>query len=106
MTLGTNHPRNHGREAQQITLNMLLRNRKVAYKVEPAGYCSGKARKTLWLTPCNWKGVILPFTNSVADLINIERGKWEARHPFDGRVLASGISETDVVRAAIEKIWN
>jgi len=48
----------------------------------------------------------LPFNASVADLVHTMRGRWEARHPFDGRVIARGVSERDVVRATIIAVWH
>ena len=104
MALGTNKTRNLGKETQIAALNLLLYSRKVAYRTTPVKSHDGLQRKALWLTP-SAKGVTLHFIGSVADLVNTARGQWEALHPFDGRVLAKGISERDVIRSTIEKIW-
>ena len=100
MTLGTSRPRNWGKESQQIALDMLIKRRRVAYRTQSAG-----DHLTLWLTPSHG-GITLPYTESVADLVNVRRGRWEARHPFDGRLLATGISLRDVVRATIQEVWH
>lgn len=105
MALGTNKTRNWGKDAQLAALNLALCSRKVAYRTLPVKSHDGLIRKALWLTP-SAKGVTLPFIESVADLVNIDRGRWEAHHPFDGRLLAIGVSERDVIRATIEKVWN
>lgn len=105
MALGTNKARNWGKDAQLAALNLALHSRKVAYRTLPMKSNDGMKRKALWLTP-SAKGVTLPFTESAADLVNIDRGRWEARHPFDGRVMAKGVSERDVIRATIEKVWH
>lgn len=106
MTLGTPRPRNWGKEAQQIALDMLLKQRKVTYALRdvksPGG---GLTHKSLWLA-ASANAITLPFTESCAELVNTRRGRWEARHPFDGRVLARGVSERDVVRSVIEAIWH
>lgn len=100
MTLGTSRPRNWGREAQECALSLMLSRRRVAYQVKPRGRLL-----ELWLTPSHG-GVTLPFMETVASLVNVRRGLWRAEHPVDGRVLASGISKRDVIRAAIQIIWN
>lgn len=46
------------------------------------------------------------FITSFAKLIHLRHGRWEALHPFDGRMLASGGSKTDVVRATMEAVCN
>jgi hypothetical protein len=48
--------------------------------------------------------ITLPFMQSCASLVHVRRGRWEAHHPFDGRLLASGVSERDVVRATIQAV--
>lgn len=100
MALGTNRTRNWGREAQEIALALLLKHRRVAYQVKPRG-----TLLELWLTPSH-NGLTLPFTETVASLVNVRRGLWHAESPFDGRVLAKGISQRDVVRATIQTVWN
>lgn len=96
MALGTSRPRNWGKESQQIALEILMEHRNVAFKVK---------RGVLFLAPSR-NGVTLPFVESVASLLNTRRGRWEARHPFDDRVLATGVSERDVVRATIQAVWH
>lgn len=104
MTLGTARARNWGKDAQLIALGMALKAARVAYQVRPVKSVIGGKRLALWLTPSH-NGVTLPFSfGSCADLVNIRRGRWEARHPFDGRVIATGVSVRDVVRAAIPKV--
>lgn len=104
MALGTNRTRNWGKDTQMAALSLLLHSRKVAYKTQEVESRDGLPHKSLWLAP-SAKGVTLPFIESAADLVNTVRGRWEARHPFDGRLLASGISERDVIRATIERVW-
>lgn len=103
MALGTRHVRNWGREAQQIALDLLLRREGVAYRLQPLKRFA-RQRFALFLAPSRG-GITLPFTESVADLVHVRRGRWEAWHPMDGRVLASGISVRDVVRATIKVVW-
>jgi len=80
---------------QIAALAITLKRAQVAYQIK-----DGK----LWITPSN--GVIqsLPFTGSCADLVHVERGRWEAHHPWDGRLLASGVSQRDVVAKTIRAI--
>lgn len=102
MALGSSRPRSWGKEAQQIALDMALKQARVAYQARPAKRVHGGLRRfVLWLAPSH-NGITLPFSfGSCADLVNVRRGRWEARHPFDGRVLATGVSKRDVVRAVI-----
>lgn len=99
MTLGTPRPRNWGKETQAAALAIAMQRGKVAYQVR-----TSKHGKTLWLAGSD-KGVTLPFIESCANLINTRRGRWEARHPFDDRLLAAGCSERDVIRATIQAVW-
>ncbi len=94
MALGSRFTRNWGREAQGAMLEMVMRDRQVAYRVRGS---------MLYLAGSN-EEITLPFS-SVAMLENVQRGRWEARHPFDGRLLATGISRRDVIRATIQKVW-
>lgn len=105
MTLGTSRPRSWGKEAQQIALDMALKRARVAYQTRPVERVLGESRRyVLWLAPSH-NGITLPFSfGSCADLVNVRRGRWEARHPFDGRVLATGVSMRDVVRAVIPAV--
>lgn len=75
-------------------LEMVMRDRQVAYRVRG---------NILYLAGSN-EEITLPFS-SVAMLENVSRGRWEAYHPFDGRLLATGISRRDVIRATIQKVW-
>lgn len=104
MALGTNRTRNWGKDTQIAALSLLLHSRKVAYKTQEVKSYDGLTHKSLWLTP-SANGITLPFIESVANLVNTARGRWEALHPFDGRLLAKGISERDVIRSTIEKVW-
>lgn len=94
MALGTNHTRNWGKDAQGAMLTVIMRDRQVAYRVRG---------NVLYLAGSNGE-ITLPFS-SVAMLENVQRGRWEAYHPFDGRLLAKGISRRDVIRATIQKVW-
>lgn len=98
MTLGLSRPRNYGREAQQSRLAIAMQRGRVAYQVR----CR-RGVKTLSLAGSDGT-YTLPF-EGVAELANTRRGHWEARHVFDGRLLASGISETDVIARTIEVAW-
>ena len=94
MALGTSHTRNWGKDAQGAMLTVVMRDRQVAYRVRG---------NVLYLAGSNGE-ITLPFS-SVAMLENVQRGRWEAYHPFDGRLLAKGISRRDVIRATIQKVW-
>ncbi|MDP2326074.1 MAG: hypothetical protein Q8N51_18890 [Gammaproteobacteria bacterium] len=89
-----------------MTLACLLAREHVAYQVRPITTPAGdKKRLSLWLAASR-NGVTLPFyQGSCAELVNIRRGRWEAKHPFDGRTLATGCSLRDVVRATIQAVW-
>ena len=78
-----------------MALSMALRRRSAAYQVRN-GYLYLAASKG---------DVTLPFNQSCAKLVNVKRGRWEACSPWDGRLLATGVSERDVVRATIERVW-
>lgn len=95
MTLGTSRTRNWGKEDQQSALNIAMLRGKVAYQIR--GGC-------LFLAGSNGQ-ITLPFNQSCARLVNVRRGRWEARSHWDDRVLASGISGRDVVRATIKALW-
>lgn len=93
--LGTSRPRNYGLEDQQIALAITLKQHSVAYDVRGGD---------LWLAGHRGE-ITLPFEH-VASLANVSRGRWEARSLWDGRVLAEGVSQRDVVRATIQEVWN
>lgn len=95
MALGTTRTRNWGKEDQTMALSMALHRRGAAYQVR-SGYLYLAARKG---------DVTLPFNQSCAQLLNVQRGRWEACNPWDGRLLAIGVSERDVIRATIERVW-
>jgi hypothetical protein len=94
MALGTNRTRNWGRDAQEIALSIAMRKYRVGYEIRHG---------LLFLAGSNGR-ITLPFNQSCASLVHVRRGRWEAHHPFDGRLLASGISERDVVRATIQAV--
>ena len=95
MALGTNYARNWGRDAQAAALQVVMMDRQVAYRVRG---------NMLYLAGSN-EEITLPFC-SVAMLENVRRGRWEAHHPVSGRILASGVSRRDVIRATIQAVWN
>lgn len=107
MALGTNRTRNWGREAQMTALALTLRSKRVAYKVItrnlPHLIRTGRQR-TLWLA-ASANGVTLPFTESVATLVNKRRGHWVAESILTGELLAQGVSLKDVIRNTVEKVW-
>lgn len=110
MALGTNRTRNWGKDAQQVALFLVLDRNHVAYRVTPVklpvGHQEKGKRLALWLTPSR-NGVTLPYyQGTCAELVNVRRGRWHARHPFDGRVIAEGVSLRDVVRTAILAVWH
>lgn len=100
MGLGMSRARNWGKDAQASTLSIALQRGRVAYQVRTT-----KRGKTLWLAP-SANGLTLPFTDCCANLVHAGRQRWEARHPFDDRLLAVGCSERDVVRATIQSVWH
>ena len=95
MSLGTNRTRNWGKEDQSVALAMALRRRSAAFQVRSAFLYFATSRD----------GVTLPFNQSCACLQNVKRGRWEAYHLWDGRLLATGISERDVIRSTLENLW-
>lgn len=106
MALGMSRARNWGVDQQRIALSLAVARKGVAYRVTPCRTAHGELRRcVLWLTPSKG-GITLPFVESTAVLCNIRHGRWEARAEFDGRVLAKGISERDVIRATIEAVWH
>lgn len=105
MTLGTSRPRNWGKDSQMVALALVLKCKRVAFDLRTTRALDGRRRQALWLTPSH-NGVTLPFVQSFADIVHVKRGVWTATHPWDGRVLARGVSERDVVRATIEAIWH
>jgi hypothetical protein len=96
MTIGTKRARNWGKEAQEQALALLLQRRRLAYQVVTRGTAT-----ELRVAPSH-RGVTLPFVDTVATLIHVRRGLWRAEHPFDGHVLASAVSQRDVIRMAIQ----
>ena len=94
MALGTTRTRNWGKEDQEGALRMALQRKRLAYQVRK-GY--------LYLAPSNGQ-ITLPFNESFACLRNVRRGQWQATSIQDGRLLARGRSERDVVRATIEAV--
>lgn len=95
MALGTNRTRNWGREAQASALAILLETRNVAYQV----------RQNVLYLAASRNGLTLPFHESVARLEQIKRGYWVAYSMWDDRVIVSGISQRDVIRATIQTVW-
>ena len=95
MSLGMPGARNWGKDAQQVALSIALEANRVAYLI------SGD--KLMLAGSAN--GTTLPF-ETVATLANTRRGRWESRHPFDDRLLATGVSQRDVVRATIGAVWH
>lgn len=96
MALGSNYTRNWGKEAQEAALRLIMKRRAVAYEVRNG---------LLFLAPSR-NGTTLPFNTSVASLVNVRRGQWEAQSLWDGRVIARGVSERDVIRATIATVWH
>ena len=95
MGLGMPRVRNYGKDAQQVALALTLEQKRVAFKV----------RGDNLLLAGSAHGQTLPF-ETVATLVNTRRGRWEARHIFDDRRLAVGVSQRDVIRATIGAIWH
>lgn len=104
MALGLARVRNWGREAQEGALALVLARSRLAYRVRPAG--RGRARRERLFLAASFNGVTLPFTEAVADLGHKGRGRWEAQSLWDARVLATGVSRRDVIRATIQTVWH
>lgn len=100
MGIGMPRARNWGKEAQASALAIAMERGKVDYQVR-----NTRRGPTLWLA-ASANGVTLPFTDCCANLVHARRLRWEARHPFDDRLLAVGCSERDVVRATILAVWH
>lgn len=96
MTIGSKRVRNWGKEAQEQALALLLKRRRLAYEVTTRG-----ARMELRIAPSHG-GITLPFVDTIATLVHVRRGLWRAEHPFDGHMLASAVSQRDVIRMAIQ----
>lgn len=104
MALGSSRPRNWGVDAQQAALSVALARLGLSCYVQPVKHAGAEKRLSLWVAPAR-RPRSMPFTESCCVLVNVRRGRWEAQHNFDGRVLATGISERDVVRAVIEALF-
>lgn len=100
VTFETSHPRNLSRESQQISLKLALTQANVPFQTLAT---RRHPIKTLWLAPAKGE-TTLPFVESCADLVHVAPRNWEARRPFDGRVLATGTSFIDVIRASVQKV--
>lgn len=94
MSLGMPRARNWGKDAQQVALAIALKENHVAYRI--------RGENLLLAGSAN--GITLPF-ETVAKLANTRRGQWQARHLFDDRLLATGVSQRDVIRATIQAAW-
>lgn len=103
MASGSNRPRNWSKEDQQRALELVMKTKRVAYKVVEHRAADGQRLRALWLAASH-NGVTMPYAESTADLVNVSRGEWEARHPFTGVVLAKGVSMIDVIRATINNV--
>lgn len=91
MALGTNRARNYGKDDQVSTLAAVMRHFNVCYEIRKGRlFLAGVRGNTA-----------LPLHEACASLVNVSRGQWEARHLFDDRVLAKGISERDVIARTI-----
>ena len=104
MTLGTSRPRNWGKEAQLAKLAMIMRSRNVTYSTKPLRPSPTMQRRIQLLLAPAKDGLVLDF-NSVAELTNVRRGHWEARAITNDSLIASGISERDVIAKTIEVLW-
>jgi hypothetical protein len=92
MGIAVKNVRNWGKEQQFIALSLLLEQKRLAFKVYKGRlFISG-----------SYKGLTLPFVESIADLHNPRRGFWESTHPIDGSRLSTGGSLLDVVRSTIQ----
>ena len=76
-------------------LNTLLLERQVAYSI----------RGDRLLLAASNQRFTLPF-EEVARLVNVQRGRWEALSLWDDHVVATGVSQRDVVRATIFATWH
>lgn len=100
MALGNSRPRNWGKEAQQIALEVLCKHRKVAYKVTALkNDC-----KELSLAASNG-AVTLPYAWNCR-LENVRRGRWISVSFQDGHEISSGISLRECIRKTITDVWN
>jgi hypothetical protein len=94
MALGKDRPRNWGKGSQIAALNMLLRDRKLAYKmVEHNGVID------LMIAPSNGK-ITLGF-QTLATMEHVSNGLWASKDVFSGEEITTGCSEHEVVRKTI-----
>lgn len=104
MTLGTARPRNWGKEAQQARLALLEKNRNVTFRTKALrDSVEGQRRVLLQLAPAK-DGIVLNFA-SFAELTNTARGRWESRAISDDTLIATGISQCDVIGNTIDVLW-
>jgi hypothetical protein len=99
MALGTYRPRNWGAEQQMAALNMICKSGRVGYKLRTT------KRGGLMLGLYKTDGVYSLPVEFECELANVRKGKWESLSTNDGCVLACGISQRDVIRATIQKVW-
>jgi hypothetical protein len=102
MTLGLSRPRNGGREWQNLFLAIELHRNHLAYRVTNT---RRPECKLLWLTGSNGE-LTLPFVQSYCYLEHIERGRWNARSEWDGRLMAHGCSIADVIGKVIRATYD
>ena len=104
MALGTSRPHNGGVDYQNGILTMELRRNQIAYRVTPVTGIHKDDHKVLWLTPSDGE-LTLPFVQSYCNLEHVTRGRWNAVSEWDGRVLATGCSLTDVIGKVIRATY-
>jgi hypothetical protein len=97
MALGNSNPRNWGKEAQEIALSLLLKQRNAAFSVTSDG------RLMVW--PKNNAAELKMLAVSVATLEHPRNGLWTSCSPFDGSVIATGCSQRDCIRKTIAARW-
>lgn len=99
MALGTYRPRNWGVDQQIAALNVVCKSGKVGYKLHTT------KRGALMLGLYKTDGKYSLPVEFECELVNVSRGKWESISGIDGTVIASGISQRDVIRSTIQKVW-
>ena len=102
MGVGLVRARNWGKDDQAVALALALEQKGVAFMVTNT---KRDRCLRLWLAASRG-GLTLPFTECFAEFFNVRRGRWESRHVFDDRLLATGVSKRDVIRASIQAVWD
>jgi len=98
--LGTSRPHNGGVEEQRALLALTCADLRIATKTRKLR----DGRLELSTAPSD--GVLtIPMWHSIANLENVGRGNWQATNVFNGAVMATGRSVTDLTWRTLNAIY-